>query len=200
MLGAGADLAVGIDPGELFVSQFRAPYANSYPPKSPNASKLLPLGIEHMPKLQAIRHRLYHGRVLYHRRSPIDFLQQCIDQLRKGGELILETTRSSTAITPTVLVPRRPLRANAQRLRFLPSSASPALPPGLERLGMKKRPRVVDECLTTTDEQRRPPSGWESHSLADFLDPNDASKTIEGYPPPNAPVSSPRNNQNLGNL
>ncbi|MFA6630185.1 MAG: DUF1698 domain-containing protein, partial [Sulfuricurvum sp.] len=36
---------------------------------------------------------------------------------------------------------------------------------------------------TTSDEQRK--TDWiESHSLEDFLDPDDNSKTIEGYPAP----------------
>ena len=38
-------------------------------------------------------------------------------------------------------------------------------------------------CVTSLDEQRR--TDWmTSESLAEFLDPNDRSKTIEGYPAP----------------
>ncbi|RUO18033.1 tRNA 5-methoxyuridine(34)/uridine 5-oxyacetic acid(34) synthase CmoB [Aliidiomarina haloalkalitolerans] len=180
MLGAGADLAVGIDPGELFVSQFRA-VRKFVPAEIAQRIELLPLGIEHMPKLQAFDTVFTMG-VLYHRRSPIDFLQQCIDQLRKGGELILETLVVDGDHT-TVLVPGDRY-AQMPNVWFLPSSA--ALCHWLERLGMKNV-RVVDECLTTTDEQRA--TEWmESHSLADFLDPNDASKTIEGYPAPKRAV------------
>ena len=41
----------------------------------------------------------------------------------------------------------------------------------------------MDESVTTLDEQRR--TDWmRNESLADFLDPVDASKTIEGYPAP----------------
>jgi len=37
--------------------------------------------------------------------------------------------------------------------------------------------------VTSTDEQRR--TSWmTSESLAEFLDPQDASKTVEGYPAP----------------
>ena len=43
--------------------------------------------------------------------------------------------------------------------------------------------RVVDVTPTTSAEQRR--SRWiRSHSLEDFLDPNDPSRTVEGLPAP----------------
>jgi tRNA (mo5U34)-methyltransferase len=42
---------------------------------------------------------------------------------------------------------------------------------------------VLDVTRTTTAEQRR--TAWMTyHSLADFLDPLDKNKTIEGYPAP----------------
>ncbi|MDN5681545.1 MAG: DUF1698 domain-containing protein, partial [Ewingella sp.] len=43
--------------------------------------------------------------------------------------------------------------------------------------------RIADVSVTTLDEQRRTP--WmTSESLAEFLDPKDPTKTIEGYPAP----------------
>jgi tRNA (mo5U34)-methyltransferase len=43
--------------------------------------------------------------------------------------------------------------------------------------------RVVDVTRTTPDEQRRTP--WmRFQSLADFLDPADPDRTIEGHPAP----------------
>ncbi len=43
--------------------------------------------------------------------------------------------------------------------------------------------RIADMSVTSTDEQRR--TSWmTSESLADFLDPADNTKTIEGYPAP----------------
>ncbi|HBO14686.1 MAG TPA: tRNA 5-methoxyuridine(34)/uridine 5-oxyacetic acid(34) synthase CmoB, partial [Halieaceae bacterium] len=47
--------------------------------------------------------------------------------------------------------------------------------------------RVVDVAVTSTDEQRSTP--WmRFHSLADFLDPEDPGRTIEGYPAPRRAV------------
>jgi tRNA (mo5U34)-methyltransferase len=43
--------------------------------------------------------------------------------------------------------------------------------------------KVVDVCTTTIKEQRS--TDWmKFQSLQDFLDPNDSSKTVEGYPAP----------------
>ncbi|WP_016682236.1 DUF1698 domain-containing protein, partial [Yersinia pestis] len=43
--------------------------------------------------------------------------------------------------------------------------------------------RIADMAVTTTEEQRR--TDWmTSESLAEFLDPHDHSKTVEGYPAP----------------
>ncbi|EAB8791349.1 DUF1698 domain-containing protein, partial [Salmonella enterica subsp. enterica] len=47
--------------------------------------------------------------------------------------------------------------------------------------------RIVDESVTTTDEQRR--TEWMiNESLADFLNPDDPSLTVEGYPAPRRAV------------
>jgi tRNA (mo5U34)-methyltransferase len=63
---------------------------------------------------------------------------------------------------------------------FIPSTA--ALCHWLTRLGFKDA-RVVDLNTTSLEEQRA--TAWmENESLIDFLDPNDHSKTIEGYPAP----------------
>ena len=52
----------------------------------------------------------------------------------------------------------------------------------LERLGWRSA-RLIDESVTTTQEQRATP--WmRFQSLADFLDPNDPTRTLEGYPCP----------------
>jgi len=52
----------------------------------------------------------------------------------------------------------------------------------LERLGFTNI-RIVDENQTSTQEQRS--TDWMLfESLPDFLDPQDANKTIEGHPAP----------------
>ncbi len=79
----------------------------------------------------------------------------------------------------TVLVPGDRY-AQMRNVYFIPSA--PALKNWLEKCGFVDV-RIVDMSVTSTEEQRR--TEWMvTESLADFLDPNDASKTVEGYPAP----------------
>jgi tRNA (mo5U34)-methyltransferase len=177
MRGAGAAFVVGIDPSQLFYTQFQAiKHFNSDP-----AVNLIPVGIDDMPALGQFDSVFSMG-VLYHRRSPIDFLQQLKQQLRPGGELILETLVIDGDVH-TVLVPGERY-AKMRNVWFIPSTA--ALCHWLQRLGFKN-PKVVDVNTTTLYEQRA--TSWmENESLIDFLDPTDHSKTIEGYPAPQRAV------------
>ncbi|MGA4606286.1 tRNA 5-methoxyuridine(34)/uridine 5-oxyacetic acid(34) synthase CmoB [Pseudoalteromonas maricaloris] len=173
MRGEGADLVVGIDPSDLFLCQFQT--IKHFNP-DPNVH-LLPLGVEQLPELKAFD-TVFSMGVLYHRRSPIDFLAQLKSQLRKGGELVLETLVIEGDVN-TVLVPTDRY-AKMRNVWFIPSCD--ALTLWLERVGFKDI-KVVNKDVTSLDEQRQTP--WmETESLADFLDPNDTSKTIEGYPAP----------------
>lgn len=176
MKGAGAAMAIGIDPGQLFVMQFKA--IQKYLPKAlANDVDLLPLGVDDLPKLQVFD-TVFSMGVLYHRRSPIDFLTQCRDQLRKDGQFVLETLVIE-GDEQQVLVPHDRY-AQMRNVWFLPSTAALCL--WLKRAGFKDI-TVVDVNRTSVEEQRA--TEWmETKSLADFLDPNDVSKTIEGYPAP----------------
>lgn len=173
MRGAGAQFVVGIDPSDLFLSQFQA--IKHFNP-DPNVH-LLPLGVEQLPELKTFD-TVFSMGVLYHRRSPIDFLTQLKAQLRKGGELVLETLVIE-GDEQAVLMPTDRY-AKMRNVWYIPSAK--ALMLWMERVGFKNI-RLVDQDLTSLDEQRK--TDWmTTESLADFLDPNDSSKTIEGYPAP----------------
>lgn len=173
MRGAEAKFVVGIDPTQLFLMQFNAVkhFIND------DQVHLLPLGVEQLPELKAFDTVFAMG-VLYHRRSPIDFLYQLKAQLAKGGELVLETLIVD-GDENTVLVPGERY-AKMRNVWFLPSEK--AMCAWLERCGFNNV-RVVNTDITALDEQRK--TEWiDTESLQDFLDPNDNSKTIEGYPAP----------------
>jgi len=79
----------------------------------------------------------------------------------------------------TVLVPHDRY-AQMNNVYFLPSVS--ALMGWLAKAGFSEI-RCVDVAVTSIDEQRK--TDWMTyHSLADFLDPNDPTKTCEGYPAP----------------
>ena len=173
MRGAGAKFVVGIDPTQLFVTQFNAV---QHFIQDTNVN-LLPLGVEQLPELNAFDTVFAMG-VLYHRRSPIDFIYQLKSQLVKGGELVLETLIVD-GDENTVLVPGERY-AKMRNVWFLPSGK--AMCAWLERCGFSNV-RMVNTDITAVDEQRK--TDWiDTESLKDFLDPNDTSKTIEGYPAP----------------
>jgi tRNA (mo5U34)-methyltransferase len=173
MRGAGAEFVVGVDPTQLFLMQFNAIQHFIQDPKV----NLLPLGVEQLPELKAFD-TVFSMGVLYHRRSPIDFLYQLKAQLVKGGELILETLVVDGDVN-TVLVPGERY-AKMRNVWFLPSVD--AMCAWLNRCGFSNV-RVVNVDVTAFEEQRK--TDWiDSESLQDFIDPQDPSKTIEGYPAP----------------
>ncbi|MGL6259924.1 tRNA 5-methoxyuridine(34)/uridine 5-oxyacetic acid(34) synthase CmoB [Vibrio sp. WXL210] len=174
MLGEGARLCVGIDPSHLFLIQFEAIRKLM---GDDQRAHLLPLGIEQLPKLEAFD-TVFSMGVLYHRRSPLDHLIQLKDQLVSGGELILETLVIE-GDENAVLVPVDRY-AQMRNVYFFPSAK--ALKVWLEQVGFVNV-RIVDENTTSVGEQRT--TEWMTHnSLPDYLDPNDPSKTVEGYPAP----------------
>lgn len=175
MLGAGAERVIGIDPSYLFLMQFEA--VKKY--CGPNAPiNLLPVRMEDVrPNLEAFDTTFSMG-VLYHRKSPIDHLLELKGTLRKGGELVLETLVVDGPLGYSLVPEDR--YSMMRNVWFIPSI--PTLELWLRRAGFKDV-RCVESNVTTLEEQRA--SDWMTfQSLSDFLDPNDTSKTIEGYPAP----------------
>lgn len=169
---AGAAAAIGIDPYDLFVFQFMA--VHHFHPV--NTVHCLPLSIEQMPAAPVFD-TVFSMGVLYHRKSPLDFLLQLRQLLRPEGELVLETL-----VVPgdaqTVLVPTDRY-ARMRNVWFLPSVK--ALELWLSRLGFENI-RCVDLNETALNEQRRTP--WmDFESLEQCID-KETGLTIEGYPRP----------------
>ena len=174
MVGAGAKLAVGIDPMALYLCQFEAIRKLL---GNDQRAHLLPLGIEELPKLNAFD-TVFSMGVLYHRRSPLDHLFQLKDQLVDGGQLVLETLVIDGDLHQALMPGER--YAQMRNVYFIPSV--PTIINWLHKCGFSDV-KMVDKSVTSLDEQRK--TEWmTSDSLADFLDPNDSSKTIEGYPAP----------------
>lgn len=174
MRGEGAQLVVGIEPTPLFVMQFQAlqHFVQDH------RVGVLPLGIEQLPDKLRCFDTVFSMGILYHRRSPFDHLLQLRDALRSGGELVLETLVIEGSEGETLVPSGR--YSKMGNVWFIPSCATLEL--WLRKTGFRNV-RTVDVTSTSTDEQRR--TDWmQFHSLAEFLDPNDHSKTVEGYPAP----------------
>ena len=174
MLGAGAELVIGIDPYMLSVMQYQA--IRHFIGDEP--MYVLPLGIEDMPTDMPAFDTVFSMGVLYHRRSPMDHLYELKGLLRPAGELVLETLVIDGG-PGQVLVPEGRY-AKMRNVWFIPSPVT--LESWLKRCGYTNV-RCVDVTKTTTGEQHS--TDWmQWESLADFLDPDNPNLTIEGHPAP----------------
>jgi tRNA (mo5U34)-methyltransferase len=175
MLGAGARMVVGFDPFLLFLMQFEC--VRKYAGAQCNHF-VLPLTDADLPQRLNFFDVTFSMGVLYHRTSPIDHLQSLWHSLTPGGMLVLETLVIEGEHAE-VLVPEDRY-AKMRNVWFIPSV--PLLLLWLRRCGFREV-KVLDVSRTTSDEQRR--TDWMTfESLADFLDPSDSQRTIEGYPAP----------------
>lgn len=173
MLGAGAKTVLGIDTSQKFLAQFQVlkhfiGNVNTH---------LVPIGIERMP-LDRVFDMVFSMGVLYHRKNPIEHIQQLKSLTNKGGQIVLETLVIE-GDAQQVLVPKDRY-AQMRNVWFIPSVE--ALENWLVRCDLRDI-KLVDCNRTTTEEQRQ--TDWMYfHSLANYLDPDDLSKTVEGYPSP----------------
>lgn len=177
MVGEDAELVIGVDPSLLFMHQFMVlkHFIGENVP-----AYFLPLTLEQLPVSSkgGAFDTVFSMGVLYHRRSPIDHIYELKNQLLPGGELVLETLVIPQDYGQLLLPDDR--YAQMRNVWFLPSTAE--LIKWVERCGFVNV-RCVDETLTSTQEQRT--TQWMTwNSLDSYLDPNDHSKTIEGYPAP----------------
>ena len=174
MLGEGAEFVMGIDPTLVFTMQYHVMQryiAN-------NKHFVVPIGIEHMPEKLAWFDTVFSMGVLYHRRSPLTHLMELRDCLKPGGELVLETLIIDGPEGMSLIPESR--YAKMRNVWFIPSSETMMV--WLKKCGFKEV-RCVDENVTSLDEQRS--TEWMTfESLKDFLDPDDVTKTIEGYQAP----------------
>jgi tRNA (mo5U34)-methyltransferase len=174
MRGAGAALALGLDPYLLYVMQFLA-VAKRIPDQPVT---VLPLGWECLPDMPPTFDRVFSMGVLYHCNHPAAHLQALAHPLVSNGTLILETLTVPDEFGPLLTFEGR--YAQMRNVHPLPTVAT--LTGWLETAGYQDI-RHIDTTPTTVEEQRS--TDWMTfHSLADFLDPEDPAKTVEGHPAP----------------
>tara|TARA_Y100001949_G_C15938052_1_gene308831 strand:- start:49 stop:1095 length:1047 start_codon:yes stop_codon:yes gene_type:complete len=178
MLGEGARQVIGVDPSRLFLMQFQAIKFYVEQSKGQVPAHLLPMKMEDVPpKLKAFD-TVFSMGVLYHRKSPIEHLEELKGALRPGGEMVLETLVIEGPLGQVLMPEDR--YAMMRNVWYIPSPETLLL--WCRRVGFRN-PRVVDLNQTSLDEQRT--TEWmKFNSLNDFLDPNDLTRTAEGYPAP----------------
>lgn len=164
---------VGFDPSALFKSQFDL--VNHFV-KSDIVYELL--GVEHLPFYEEKFDVIFCLGVLYHRSDPVAMLKALFQGLEKGGELYLDTFIIE-GTEPYALCPQGSY-SKITNVYFVPTLR--ALENWCIKAGFSGF-EVLGTVVTTSDEQRK--TSWiESQSLEDFLNPDDSTKTVEGYPAP----------------
>lgn len=115
--------------------------------------------------------------VLYHRTNPIDCLKILKNSLKTNGEIIIDTLMIDSPLD----IALSPMRyAKMKNVYFIPSPST--LNIWLQKAGFKDIESIAI-MKTNTTEQRK--TNWiDTQSLQDFLDKEDSSKTVEGYPAP----------------
>ncbi len=174
MLGNNAKYVVGMDPTLLFSMQFSA--IKKYMPES--NINIIPFGIQALPDIQLNFDTVFSMGVIYHRRNPVEHMNQIMRCLNSGGELVLETLIIESEDCESLHPDGRYSKMN--NVWFIPSCS--LLLKWAEDAGFKNA-RIIDVTKTTIEEQRK--TDWMAfESLNDFLDKGDRNKTIEGLPAP----------------
>ena len=166
-------LLVGFDPSPLYKTQFD--FINHFV-KSDIVYEML--GVEHAEFYEEKFDTIFCLGVLYHRSDPVSMLKQLFRSLDKKGEVILDTFYidgdEEYALCPEGSYSKIP------NIYFVPTIK--ALKHWCLRAGFESF-EVLETSRTDAEEQRK--TEWiEGQSLEDFLDPDDETKTVEGYPAP----------------
>ena len=173
MLSQEPKKLIGFDPSAIYYSQFQ--FINHFI-KSDIVYELL--GVEHVEFYEHKFDTLFCLGVLYHRSDPVAMLKSLFKGLNKDGELILDTFmidgEGEMCLTP------RDRYSKIPNIYFVPTVS--ALKNWCYRAGFETV-EVLETMKTESNEQRK--TEWiDTQSLEDFLDPNDDTKTVEGYPAP----------------
>lgn len=174
MLATGANCVIGIDPTLVFVMQWLAcrhfcPHQNNF---------VLPLRLEDLPGSAGGFDTVFSMGVLYHRRDPVAHLRRLKRLLKPGGQVLLETLvleeDGDRALVP---VERYARMRNVWAVPTVSRLQNWMAGARLQNI------RVLDVTATSVEEQRS--TDWmRFESLGESLDPEDHTKTVEGYPAP----------------
>jgi len=173
MMAENPKKLVGFDPSSIPYCQFK--FLDHF---IQSGIKYELLGVEHVEFYEHKFDILFCLGVLYHRPDPIGSLKSLYKGLNFGGELILDTFmidgEDEICLTPKKRYSKIP------NIYFIPTVN--ALKNWCYRAGFEEV-EVLEISKTKLEEQRK--TEWiNTESLNDFLDKEDNSKTIEGYPAP----------------
>lgn len=136
------------------------------------------LGVEHINLFPNSFDVIFLLGIIYHRISPVEVLRDIHTALKPGGTLLLES-QAIPGNDPWALFPEKTY-AKVPGTYFVPTAS--CLHNWLLRAGFREA-RLFSSHPMSSKEQRK--TEWMTfESYSDFIDPNDPSLTIEGYPAP----------------
>ena len=183
MLGEGAKHVIGVDPTLVFLAQY---YALVQCLNHNINAHLLPIAFEELPAQINQFDYVFSMGVLYHRRNPLEHLKRLYQHTVSGGTILIETLILNTEQN-TQLIPQDRYAG----MRNVWSVPSPAMVQSWLHESGYDNVQLHNIQTTHVDEQRS--TEWmQNYSLINFLDPEDHSKTIEGYPAPTRAIFSAR--------
>jgi len=136
------------------------------------------LGVEHLGLFEGYFDAVFLMGILYHRISPVEVLRDCHRSLKQGGTLLVES-QAIPGQKPVALFPETTY-AKAPGTWFVPTA--PCLVNWLKRAGFTQVELFCRHPMDSSEQHRTEWMNFES--FTDFMDPNDPSRTIEGYPAP----------------
>lgn len=174
MLAEGAKQVVGFEP--MPINAYNHAILQEFFPLPQIAFELF--GVEHIDLFPETFDTIFCMGILYHHTDPIGLLRKMKKALKPKGRLVIDCQgipgEDALSLTPSGRY------AGASGVWYLPTLK--ALETWVKRSGYSQQRCIFSEALSP-DEQR--PTPWaDVKSLADFLDPSDRTKTIEGYPAP----------------
>jgi tRNA (mo5U34)-methyltransferase len=167
-------VVIGLDPSALFFSQFQAIQAFYKKDKV----QVLPMGWDDLDLFEAWADVLFCFGILYHHPEPKHLLKTLKACLKPGGCLLLETLVLNKKGSHCLVPEKR--YAKMKNVFHVPSTE--CLIEWFEDAGF--RVDAYSEAVATSIEEQRITDLTFRQSLVDFLDPEDRSKTVEGYPAP----------------
>jgi len=136
------------------------------------------LGIEHLPLFPNCFDVLFCLGILYHRKSPIDSLDDILTALKPGGTVIIES-QAIPGHESMALFPEKTY-AKVPGTWFVPTAS--CLNNWLSRCGFSE---VQQFCMHPMSNREQRKTEWMVfESYDDFIDAEDSGRTIEGYPAP----------------
>ena len=137
-----------------------------------------PLGVEHIALYRDCFDVVFLMGILYHRVSPVEVLRDIHTAMRPDGVLVVES-QGIPGDEPVALFPERRY-AKVPGTYFVPTAA--CLRNWLVRAGFVDVDIFCTHAMSGAEQRRTAWMTFESYE--DFIDPDNPSLTVEGYPAP----------------